>query len=60
MTLTRKDFIALAREIRNIFFELDLTDSQKETIIARIGSFCSSQNGLFDYNRFMNACLKEE
>ena len=58
--MTRKDFVALAREVKQIFFELDLTDSEKETIVARLSNFCSSQNALFDYNRFKNACLKEE
>jgi len=56
--LTKKDFKELAETIANIFWELDLTETEKETILRRIEDFCIKQNPRFDPIRFEKA-IKE-
>jgi len=59
MSLTRKDFIQLAKSTAVIIKETNKVDTRlKDVVLSEILGFCSGQNGLFNENRFKNAVEK--
>lgn len=52
--MTRKHFIELAKIIKDSASYI--TDNKRLTLAERVADYCSTQNHLFDRDRFIQAC----